>query len=267
MKFRKKRIIRILAITGAFILFIGSNIRFNFFETRNIPFLNKAVITHRGLYTANIPENSLGAFQHSIDKGLAIELDVIKSKDNYPMVFHDDNLERLTNGKGLVKNASFKDLQQLTLKNSNEKIPTLKQVLELVNGQVALLVEVKNSSMPGELEKNILNELKSYNGDVAIQSFNPFVVRWFKNNAPTLSTGLILGEAHIKPLRLLRDNIYSYIAKPNFLTYQQDILISDKTLSALSAQGLTIIPYVLNINDLHELEEIGFDSVIIHMAE
>lgn len=266
MKIHKKRVIKILAIIGAFI-FIGSNIRFNFFEIRNIPFLNKAIITHRGLYTTNIPENSLGAFQHSIDRGLAIELDVIKSKDNYPMVFHDDNLERLTNGKGPIKNVSFKDLKQLTLKNTNEKIPTLKQVLDLVNGQVALLIEVKNSSIPGELEKNILMDLKNYNGDVAIQSFNPFVVRWFKNNAPSLNAGLILGEARIKPLRMLRDNIYAYIAIPNFLTYQQDILISDKTLSALSAKGLTIIPYVLNINDLHELEERGFNSAIIHMEK
>lgn len=246
---------------------LGSIIRFDFFDMQEIPFLTAAYIAHRGAYTQQIPENSLAAFQNAIDKGISIELDVTKTQDGYPIIFHDDRLERLTNGRGKVKTVDLADIEQLALKNSNEKIPTLEETLKLVDGKVALLIEIKNNGLPGQLEQRVLKDLQNYHGDVAIQSFNPLVIRWFRKKTSAYNAGLILGEAHIKKLRLLRDNIYSFIAAPNFLVYRYDIFRTDKTLYTIQKKGLLVIPYTLSIKNLDELNWLNLDTAIIHLEE
>ena len=268
MKIIKKAYIKGIAVIVVLVLgILGAIIRFNFFDAREIPFLTAAYIAHRGAYTRQIPENSLAAFQNAIDKGVSIELDVTKTKDGYPIVFHDARLERLTNGHGKVKDTKLAELEQLVLKNSNEKIPTLAQTLTLVDGKAALLIEIKNNGLPGRLEQLVLKDLQNYHGDVAIQSFNPLVVRWFRKKAPAYNAGLILGEARIKKLRLMRDNVYSFIAAPNFLVYQYDIFRTDKTLHNMQEKGLLVIPYTLNVKALEELIWLNLDTAIIHLEE
>lgn len=190
MRIIKKAYIKGLAVIVVLILgILSAIIRFNFFDTRDIPFLTAAYIAHRGAYTRQIPENSLAAFQNAIDRGVSIELDVVKTKDGYPIVFHDARLERLTNGQGKVGNANLAEIERLVLKNSSERIPTLAQTLTLVDGKAALLIEIKNNGLPGQLEQRVLKELQNYHGDVAVQSFNPLVVRWFRKRRLPITPG------------------------------------------------------------------------------
>ncbi len=260
--FARKLPVILVLIAGVLL----ATIRFNFFDAHKIPFLTTAYIAHRGVYQQPIPENSLSAFQNAIDRGLSIELDVSMTKDGYPIIFHDDRLERLTNGHGFVKDTNLADLKQLLLGSSDEKIPTLEQALKLVDGQVALLIEIKNRGLPGRLEQRVLHCLKNYRGSIAIQSFNPFVVRWFKQKA-SYDVGLILGETRIKRMRLFRDNLYTFIAFPNFLVYQYDLLTQDKPLMMMRKDSLLIIPYTLNAKNTGDLKAQNFDTAIIHFEQ
>ena len=143
-------------------------------------FLKNNIIAHRGIYdNKKIFENSLEAFKKAIDKGYAIELDLRLTKDNKIVIFHDDKLERLTNEKGYIKDKNFIELEKIKLIN-NSKIPTFKEVLDLVNGKVPLLIELKSNIKGTRLEKEVVKELKNYKGEYAIQSFNPKTIIWFR---------------------------------------------------------------------------------------
>lgn len=106
--------------------------------------LTQKIIAHRGIYdNIQIPENTLLAFKEALKHNLPIELDIHLTKDNKLVVFHDYTLERMTNQKLIIELLQIKDLENITLLNCKEKIPTLKEVLNLVNGKVPLLIEVK----------------------------------------------------------------------------------------------------------------------------
>ena len=103
------------------------------------------LFAHRGLWSGRerIPENSLPAFRRAVAAGYAIELDVQLTKDGQAVIFHDNTLHRMCGVQGNVHDYTFLELQQFSLDNTKEKIPLLSQVLQLVNGQVPLLIELK----------------------------------------------------------------------------------------------------------------------------
>ena len=128
----------------------------------------KDYIAHRGLHNKVYPENSLGAFYNAMQEGYAIELDVQLIADGTVVVFHDTSLSRMTGQDGYTKNLTKNELPSYKLANSEFSIPTLEEVLELISGQVPLLIEIKNEGRVGELEKSTYELLKNYNGDYAI---------------------------------------------------------------------------------------------------
>ena len=182
-------------------------------------------IAHRGLHTDKMPENSLGAFQNAIDNGYPIELDVHLTCDGTVVVFHDDSLARVTNKDGYVKNLTKDTLKDYSLFGTKYTIPTFKEVLDLVDGQVPILIEVKNTGKVGELESALLKILKDYTGEYAIQSFNPYVLEWFKKNAPQIARGQLAGYfkgeklSFIKKFALKRMLLNKKISCPDFISY------------------------------------------------
>lgn len=182
-------------------------------------------IAHRGLHTDEMPENSLGAFQNAIDNGYPIELDVHLTCDGTVVVFHDDSLARVTNKDGYVKNLTKDTLKDYSIFGTKYTIPTFKEVLDLVAGQVPILIEVKNTGKVGELESALLKILKDYTGEYAIQSFNPYVLEWFKKNAPQIARGQLAGYfkgeklSFIKKFALKRMLLNKKISCPDFISY------------------------------------------------
>lgn len=182
-------------------------------------------IAHRGLHTDEMPENSLGAFQNAIDNGYPIELDVHLTCDGTVVVFHDDSLARVTNKDGYVKNLTKDTLKDYSIFGTKYTIPTFKEVLDLVAGQVPILIEVKNTGKVGELESSLLKILKDYTGEYAIQSFNPYVLEWFKKNAPQIARGQLAGYfkgeklSFIKKFALKRMLLNKKISCPDFISY------------------------------------------------
>ncbi|WP_353473852.1 glycerophosphodiester phosphodiesterase family protein [Salipiger sp. H15] len=154
-------------------------------------------IAHRALHdlAAGRPENSLSAISAAIEAGYGIEIDLQLSSDGVPMVFHDERLERLTGARGLLGARDAAELSALRLKGSDEGIPTLAEVLELVAGRVPLLIEIKDQDGAlgpdvGPLETAVTNALRGYEGPVAVMSFNPHSVARMARLAPKVPRGL-----------------------------------------------------------------------------
>ena len=187
--------------------------------------LIKDYIAHRGFHNNENPENSLGAFARAIDYGYAIELDVQQIADGTVIVFHDYSLARMTGRDGYTKNLLKSELSEYKLGKTDFCIPTLNEVLDLVGGQVPILIEIKNEGKVGELEKATYDILKNYDGDYAIQSFNPYSLEWFKRNAPSIWRGQLAsyfkGEnlSFIKKFALKRMLLNKKVSCPDFISY------------------------------------------------
>ncbi len=187
-------------------------------------------ISHRGLHNSELPENSLGAFENSIKHDYAIELDVHMISDGTIVVFHDEKLDRMTNQDGYIFSLTKETLKDYKLKNTNYTIPTLEETLRLVDGKVPLLIEVKNPKKVGELEKEVISLLSKYKGEFAVQSFNPFTLNYFYQNAPHITRGQLSGKLEDSDLSRLKKiflrNMYfnKKISKPEFIAYEWNAL-------------------------------------------
>jgi len=160
--------------------------------------LVKLPVAHRGLHdrACGVVENSEGAVRAAIAGGYAIEIDIQPSADGVPMVFHDEDLGRLTDATGRTDARTAAELSALRLKDSDEGIPTLARILEVVAGRVPLLIEIKDQDgrlgeAVGPLEHAVAAALEGYAGDVAVMSFNPHSIAAFGKAAPGIARGLV----------------------------------------------------------------------------
>lgn len=160
------------------------------------PFLT-IPIAHRGFHDrdAGRPENSRAAIRAAVEAGYGIECDIQPSSDGVPMVFHDYDLRRLTGVPGRIRGRSAAELRQLPLLGAEDGIPTLADILQIVAGQVPVLIEIKDQDGAmgpdiGPLEQAIAAVLESYKGAVAVMSFNPHSVAAMAEAAPATPRGL-----------------------------------------------------------------------------
>jgi glycerophosphoryl diester phosphodiesterase len=158
---------------------------------RHLPF------AHRGLHdhSQGVIENSLSAFRAAVAAGYGIELDVQRSADDVPIVFHDDDMDRLTDASGAFRDYKAADLGHMQLRGSTDTIPTLKEVLAMVAGRVPLLIEIKENwntmkDTDGILEQSVAAALAGYAGLVAVMAFNPHCIAHMARFAPDLPRGL-----------------------------------------------------------------------------
>ena len=210
-------ILTLLIVLFLFLVFPSSIKGKSFFD-------NYKFIAHRGLHSDIIPENSLSSFSEAIKYNYAIENDIHITKDDQVVVFHDDTLLRMCGVDKKIEECTLNELNKLTLKNTSEKIPTLKECLDLVNGQVPLLIEFKC------LDKNTCEKLcvkaneilKEYKGEYAIQSFYPFVLNWYKKYRPDVLRGQLASAFNKENIskKLLGAMMFNFIARPQFISYE-----------------------------------------------
>lgn len=154
-------------------------------------------IAHRALHdrAAGRIENSARAITAAVAAGYGIEIDLQLSSDGQAMVFHDETLDRLTDESGPVNARTAAELGRIRLTGTTDTIPTLAQVLALIDGRVPLLIEIKDQSLTmgptdGRLEAATASALAGYSGPVALMSFNPASVAHMARLAPDLPRGL-----------------------------------------------------------------------------
>ncbi|WP_054706680.1 glycerophosphodiester phosphodiesterase family protein [Bacillus sp. JCM 19041] len=154
-------------------------------------------IAHRG-YPIKYPENTLSAYQASIDLGFShIEIDVQLSKDGIPVIMHDKTVDRTTNGSGLIIDYTLDELKSLKMKDG-EKMPTLEETLTLAQGQCKVAIELKQSNdMYDGLEKKVYELILEKNmiNEVYVNSFNHKAIRRMRTLAPELELGVIKAKA------------------------------------------------------------------------
>lgn len=195
-------------------------------------FLKTLPVAHRGLHDEKRPENSPAAFKAAIEAGYAIETDVHFTKDGKIAVFHDDNLERMTGDKREIKDCTLSELKELRLGGTEERIPSFEEFLELVDGKVPLLIEIKEmKGVKGkEIASAMLAEMKrlGYSGEYAVQSFDPFYVKAYKKLAPEVPCGILAHAQMSKksdPLSwkfkayLLSHMLLNGLVEPDFISY------------------------------------------------
>ncbi len=186
---------------------------------------------HRGYFDNDsaAPENSMAAFRAAIDAGYGIELDVQMSADGVPMVFHDGDLERMCGVSGKIWEYTCAELQQMRLLDTEETIPTFGEVLELIAGQVPVIVEYKLDRVNTDVCQAGNALLQNYEGDYCIQCFHPLALMWYKKNAPEVVRGQLSqsfweeekyhGDALYALLSYMIENV---VTRPDYIAYQFD---------------------------------------------
>ena len=225
-------------------------------------------IAHRGLHSGDgaCPENSLAAFGRAVEKGYAIELDLQRTADGRLAVFHDDDAGRMTGVPGAIRSLDSAVLRTLRLLGSGQTVPMLEDVLGLVGGAVPLLIEIKNRERCGRMEDALNAALSKYRGPAAVQSFNPFSVRWFRVHAPHIQRGLISGDFRREPIPawyrfVLKRLLLSNISCPHFINYDIQSLPNRWTESR-RRRGIPIIGWTARSVDEYRRALRWCDNVV-----
>lgn len=183
---------------------------------------------HRGLHTddSQVPENSLAAFRAAVQAGYGVELDVQFTADKQIVVFHDSDLNRMCGVDKRVDELTYAELKEFRLLDSDQYIPLLSEVLEVLDG-ATLLCEFKamRSYTDTSLCEAALPLFDTYKGAVCIESFNPFMVRWFSRKAPEYIRGILSKKFEKGEVaQVLRFPLASLFAnclcRPDFIAYQ-----------------------------------------------
>jgi glycerophosphoryl diester phosphodiesterase len=187
-------------------------------------------IAHRGLFERDqsVPENSLPAFKHAVERGYGVELDVQLSKDGHVVVFHDDDLKRGCGVDARVDGLDLAELQSLKLFGTDEQIPLFTDVLGVLDSKVPVIVELKTGKRNKELCQKTLDILRRYNGEYCIESFDPFIVSCFRFHAKDIMRGQLTqlprdfrdGGLGVPVRDILGNVLFNFLARPHFIAHR-----------------------------------------------
>jgi glycerophosphoryl diester phosphodiesterase len=189
----------------------------------------------------------MAAFRRAVEAGYGIECDVQLTRDGIPVIFHDYTLARMARYdqgyesryavhnpdgslgvKGKVGDYSYEELQHFHLLNSEEKIPLFKDFLDMVDGRVPLIIELKIEAFDTGVCPVADALLRRYSGDYCIESFNPLGLLWYRKHHPSVMRGQ-LAEEFLKDKdmniqsRLLwkvpSNLLLNFLTRPDFVAY------------------------------------------------
>jgi glycerophosphoryl diester phosphodiesterase len=284
----RKRRLAILAVAAAIIaiagyLLVGFARAAEPADKSRAAWLTSTLIAHRGIHDndGGLIENSMSAFAAAAEKGYAIELDVQLTKDNKLVVFHDKKLKRMFGIDGNLGDLTYAELSELKLAGSTESIPLFSDVLKMVDGRVPILIEIKNEGEVGTLESVLYGELKSYSGQYAVQSFNPFSLKWFRDNAPEVLRGQLSGSFEITDYDveyagttrlpdykkfLLSNLLLDFESRPNFIAYETEhVDVSD--LKNLRSLKVPVLGWVIDDEAEYLSVKDYFDNFIVNTVD
>lgn len=221
--------------------------------------LKKTRYAHRGFHSKpEIPENSMIAFKKAVDEGFGIELDVHLTKDNRLAVIHDHSLKRTCGVDLKVEEHDFDEIKDFNLEASEEKIPELKEVLNLVQGKIPLIIELKVLGKNYKaLTDGVMKSLEGYKGLYCIESFSPHAVYHLRKHYPEVVRGQLSGQllkdGSVNRFEdfLLKNLIVNVAGKPDFVAYR----FSDRKIKALDRyKGSKFMWTITKMEDLIQCE-------------
>lgn len=192
-------------------------------------------IGHRGARALE-PENTLRSFGRAVELGVdAVELDVRRTADGVVVVVHDDKVDRVTDGTGLVGELSLEEIKGFTTEKG-EKVPTLGEALDFLKGKVKVLIELKESGF----EEQVLDLVKERGmvDDVIIVSFHEEALKRVKELDEKVATGLIYVR-HKKPVEAALGLGAEYLLPLYRFTHSADVKKAHEA-------GLKVIVWTIN---------------------
>lgn len=243
------------------------------------------VIGHRGTGDNTIaPENTISAFKFALKNNAAFELDTMFSKTGELVVIHDSDVDRTTNGKGMVDSLTLAELKALDAgikfspKFKNEKIPTLAEVIDEFKGKTIIDIEIKSQASGEEAKKigeavaKLIKEKKAEN-DVFVTSFNPLVLEKIKQVNPDVIRGQLYSNFEDVPQLsfftkyMLRNLKLNFKARPDILAPNFKLVDKDY-VEKYHELGYKIYPWTVNKEeDMIRLIEAGVDGIISDRAD
>jgi glycerophosphoryl diester phosphodiesterase len=208
-------------------------------------------IGHRGA-RAYEPENTLSSYKKALELGVdAVELDVRRTKDGEIIVIHDAEVDRTTNGKGLVSQLTLKEIKQFNTEK-DQRIPTLEEALDFLDKKVKVLIELKETGFEEKMLKTIRK--KGLEKNVIIVSFLEDALRKVRELNDIVETGLIYAK-HKNPIKTASDLKANYLLPLYRFTHTADVQKAHQN-------GLKVIVWTINKpEEVAEYVKKGVDGI------
>jgi glycerophosphoryl diester phosphodiesterase len=232
------------------------------------PNVNRPLIfAHRGANHV-CPENTLPAFAAAVDLGAdGVELDVQFSSDGQLVIIHDYSLDKTTSGKGRVVSLPYAELKHLDAGSwfgpefAATCIPTLDQVLDLLQGKLLINIELKSLDMASTLGRDVVRCVQDHDmaEQVVLSSFNPFTLRAAKRAGPEFECALLISPDLPGWMRsgLTRRWSLARALHPEF------VMVDERYVADARKRKLPVRPWTVNEEaDMRRMLDLGVDAII-----
>lgn len=221
------------------------------------------VIGHRGAM-GHETENTLASIQKAMELGVdMIEIDVFKIKSGEIVVFHDEDVSRLSNGGGKIEDYNIVEVRQLTLEG-NHKIPELKDVLKTIDNKVALNIELKGAGTADRVNKIVTHYIEDKGWlpeNILISSFKWDELRAMRGYNKDIQIAILTDEDPIKAMDIAKE-LNAVAINPNYKT------LTKENTAKIHDEGLKVYTWTVNEpDDIQKMEEFGVDGIITNYPE
>ena len=221
------------------------------------------VFGHRGA-KGHAAENTLSSIQKAIELGVdGIEVDVFRCGSGELVVFHDRSVEKLTNGIGFIEQMSLNSIKKLNVLDQG-KIPTLNEVLDLIDGQVILNIELKGSNTSFLTHQLLNSYFKSSNWKpekIIISSIDWDELRAFYQLNKEIKIAILTEDDPVDAIPIAKE-LNAFSINPNH------ILLTKLNAAKIKSENISIYPWTVNeILDINKMKKIGVDGIITDYPE
>lgn len=222
------------------------------------------IIGHRGAM-GHETENSIPSIEKAVALGVdMIEIDVFKIKSGEIVVFHDQELSRLTNGSGLIEDYSYYKLNQLNLEGGH-KIPMLQDVLKVIDNKVALNIELKGANTAQKVNQIMTHYVEKMGWqwqNFVISSFNWEELRAMRELNKKVAIAVLTEAEDATKAVPTAKALQAIAVNPWFKNLTQ------AQVNAIHAQGFKVFPYTVNEpEDIARMRKYGVDGIFINYPE
>lgn len=221
------------------------------------------VIGHRGAM-GHETENTLASIQKAMDLGVdMVEIDVFKIKSGEIVVFHDETVDRLSNGGGMIEDYNFLEMRQLIL-DGNHKIPDLQQVLKLIDNKVAINIELKGSNTADKVNFITGHYINNYGWsaeNILISSFKWDELRTMRQYNDSIQIAVLTENDPLNALEVAKE-LKAVAINPYFKT------LTKENTAKIHEAGLKVYTWTVNEpEDIQQMKEFGVDGIITNFPE
>ena len=221
------------------------------------------IIGHRGAM-GHIAENTIPSIKKAMELGVdGIEIDIFRCKTGELVVFHDEKLDRLTNSSGFIESLELDSIKKILVLDKY-RIPTLEEVLQLIDGQVKLNIELKGyetASPTNHLINQYINKGGWTDDKFIISSFKWDELEKFRSINKIVSIAILTEFDPIEAIPIAK-KLDALAINPNYKSLNED------NINEIHANGFKIFSYTINeFSDIKRMIELGVDAIITDYPE